>query len=497
MMTVSQQSLQFASWMSGGVRAHVAAQWTGVMGDMDDPRIRAITDQLNTILLVAERPVVQRQIIAFALVVAAAWFGSWLLRRLLHIEPPSEEEGESRRTLHWRDRIRMWVRAVHVTLFPLFGLICGQLAIQVFGVLGWRSGLLERFIPIFWLFLVYRVLVGLLYGFLPAVRALRYQRRFLAPIFTILVILIAGRSLSGTFPIGAIELFTFMDQPVVLGALFSAAVLLYIFLVLALVTREGLRTVILPRANADPGVTNTIVVISYYAVVTMGILTAVSTLGVDLSALAIIGGGLSVGLGFGLQELVGNFVSGILLLFERTLRPGDVIEVGGSRGVVEQLRMRATVVRSADNIEILIPNKSLLTSTVSTYKQTDRTIRRTIRVGVSYHSDPTEVREVLLGVAERHGLVLKKPAPDVFFVSFGPSSLDFELAFWLGDPISALKVTSDLHFMIWREFEKHRIEIPFPQQDIHIRSGAPWQTQQAAHQSHDTPTRDGPIRLPA
>ncbi len=163
--------------------------------------------------------------------------------------------------------------------------------------------------------------------------------------------------------------------------------------------------------------------------------------------------------GFGLQELVANFVSGILLLFDRTLRPGDVIEIGGHRGVIDQLRMRATVMRTVDNVEVFVPNKSLLTSTMITYTQTDRVVRGILTIGVSHKNQPTIVRDLLLSVATRHGQVLKKPEPVVLFLGFAASRLDFELTIWTDDPMNALRVTSDLYFMIWSEFEKHHIEI--------------------------------------
>jgi potassium efflux system protein len=430
---------------------------------MEDQRIQVLTDQFNTLLLVLERPVVQRQITAFMIVWLLAWLLPMLVRqvalmierRYLHL---LEHEGDA--SITWQIQLLRWSRAVHV----------------------------------FWLLLGYRVLIGLFYGFLEASRADHYQRRFLWPLFLILLVILLSNSLAGTFPVGDIELITLLERPITPRRLFAALVSLYFFLTLAWLVRKLLKRFILPRTGADPGVTNTILLSTHYAIVAIGLLTTISALGFDLSALAIIGGGLSVGLGFGMQELVGNFVSGILLLFEQTLRPGDVIEVGGSRGVVDQLRMRATVVRTADNVEILIPNKSLLTSTVATYTQSARTIRRTIRVSVGFQSDPTQVRDVLTSVAERHGVVLKKPAPDVFFIGFGPTGLEFELAFWLDDPGAALKVTSDLNFMIWREFAKYKIELPNQQQDIHLRSGIPWENI-LKHNTADTkPPAEKPAR---
>jgi small-conductance mechanosensitive channel len=223
-------------------------------------------------------------------------------------------------------------------------------------------------------------------------------------------------------------------------------------------------------------------------------LLALSTLGFDLSALTIIGGGLSVGIGFGLQELVANFISGILLMFEQSLRVGDVVEVSGQRGVVHDLRMRSTVLRTVDNNEILVPNKTLLTSIVTVLTLTEREVRRVVPVGVSYQSNPTQVRDALLKVAESHGVVLKDPAPAVFFTGFGDSSLDFELVVWAADSARGFTIASDLRYMIFSEFAKQGIEIPFPQRDLHVHSADPTVSAlpQAARRAADGVPTDGP-----
>ena len=219
---------------------------------------------------------------------------------------------------------------------------------------------------------------------------------------------------------------------------------------------------------------NTILTMSQYVIVTAGIISALASLGIDLSTLAIIGAGLSVGIGFGLQELVANFVSGILLLFEQSIRPGDVIEISGNLGTVEKLRIRSTTIRTRDNIEIIVPNQNLLTSSVTTYTHTERLVRVNIPVSVSYNSDPAVVREVLTTAGKRQGFVRKRPEPLVFFEGFGDSNLDFELAVWIENAELGRAVRSDLRFIIWEELAKRKIEIAFPQRDLHIRSGVPW-----------------------
>ena len=337
----------------------------------------------------------------------------------------------------------------------------------------WHAGLLVRLLPLFWLLLAYRLLAGFLHAFFERKHARRYQGRLLTPLSAILVVMILRATLAGALPIGGLALITLLDTPITLSALFAATVTFYLFSITAWIVGGLLKRTMVTNSVTGQGSANTTLIFTRYAIIGLGGLLAISTLGFNLSALAIIGGGLSVGIGFGLQELVANFVSGILLLFESTIRPGNVVDVQGHRGVIDQLRMRATVVRIADNVEVSIPNKSLLTSTMTTYTRPDAVLRRTLQVGVSYQSEPTKVRDLLLDIAGRHGKVLKTPTPAVLFKSFGASRLEFELIIWVDDPPHADKVSSDLYFMIWSEFKRNQIEIPFPQQDLHVRSG-PW-----------------------
>lgn len=196
-----------------------------------------------------------------------------------------------------------------------------------------------------------------------------------------------------------------------------------------------------------------------------------NTLGLDLSTFALIGGGLSVGIGFGLQQIVANFISGILLLFEQSLRPGDVIEINDQLGTVEKLSVRATVVRTNDNIEMIIPNEQFLTNSVTTYTKTSRLVRISVQLGVGYDSDPHLVRRVLLETAVLHELVEQNPAPAVFLTAFGDSSLNFRLAVWTRQPRQIPRIRSDLFFLIWDAFQQHNITIPFPQRDLNLGSG--------------------------
>ena len=433
---------------------------------IDDPRLQALYEQLETILLVLARPVVQRQVVVFFLVLLLAWLLPVPLGRLLQ----RLSDRSTARPGTWQRRLWKWTLALEYLMFPVLGILFSQIAVAGFDSRGWHAGLLERLVPIFWLLLAYRIIGSVMLATLEQETFRRYHRRFVLPIFYILVAILLTTGLRGTFPVSEIELFTVLETPLTLRSIATSVVIFYLFLALSWILNDVLERYVLPRTQADPGVANTILVSSHYTVIAVGVVAALGALGFNLGALAFVLGGLSIGIGFGLQELVANFVSGILLLFEQALRPGDIIEVGGQRGTVNQLRMRATVLNTIDNIEIFVPNKTLLTSTVATYTHTDRIVRRLIPVGVSYDSDPALVRDTLLGLANNHGLVLKNPPPAVFFTDFGGFSLDFELAVWLDDPPRANAVMSDIRFMIFSEFAKRNIEIPFPQQDLHLRS---------------------------
>ncbi len=436
-----------------------------------------LADQFEIILLVLNRPVVQRQLLVFAMLALVAELASSQLtalrRRFFSIQDESDGRVNQRSPLN--RMLRRWLRAVEHTFSPIVAIALGQIAILIFDQHGWQTGLLRQGLIFFWLLLVYRLVVTVLYALQSERTAHLYQQRLLLPLFILLLVFTISRLLSGIVDLAALRLFTFSENPITLGAFFAAAIVFYGFILLSWIVQSALTDLILPRFGTDPGINNSVRTVSRYIVLSAGILATLGSLGIDLSSLAIIGAGLSVGIGFGLQELVANFVSGILLLFEQSIRPGDIVEVEGKMGIVEKLRIRSTTVRTFDNIEMIVPNQSLLTSSVTTYTHTNRRVRIRIQAGASYHDDPQEVREALLAAANRHGMVLDDPDPIVAFTGYGDSSIDFELIVWIEDISTMMQVRSDLHFMIWREFKKRDIEIPFPQRDLHLRGGVPWE----------------------
>ncbi len=204
----------------------------------------------------------------------------------------------------------------------------------------------------------------------------------------------------------------------------------------------------------------------------IGVLVILGTAGIDLTTLNVLAGAVGIGVGFGLQTITNNFISGLIILFERPVKVGDRIQVGDVTGDVVRIGARATTIRTNDNIEIIVPNADFISSQVINWSHSDREVRLHIPVGVSYSSNPEEVRDILLEVAASHHGVLTHPPPDVVFMEFGDSSLNFDLRVWTSDYITKPKILrSDLNFAIRKEFRSRGVEIPFPQRDIHVRSG--------------------------
>ena len=226
---------------------------------------------------------------------------------------------------------------------------------------------------------------------------------------------------------------------------------------------------VLARVNIVRATPYTISTLFGYVVLTFGVVMALRLV-VNLSALGTIVTALSVGIGFGMQDIVSNFISGIVLLFERPIRVGDTIEVGENHGLVRQINIRATTVQTRDNIFILVPNRNLISQEVVNYGYDDPKMRLRIPVGVSYGSKPREIEEVLLKVAAEHKSVLRHPVPLVHFIEFADSSLNFNLLVWIQRAEQRMRIISDINFAIFEAFGEAKIEIPFPQRDVHIRS---------------------------
>ncbi len=208
-----------------------------------------------------------------------------------------------------------------------------------------------------------------------------------------------------------------------------------------------------------------------YLILFLGFTVALQSLGINLAALAVFGGALGLGLGIGLQDVAKNFISGLIILFERPVQVGDRIEMGDVTGDVVEVRARATVVRTNDDVHLIVPNSRFISDTVTNRSFGHRRVRYRIPVSVAYGTDPRAVQAAMLEAAGGSPSVLKEPPPLVWFRQFGESSLDFDLLCWTSTMLSKPGAfRSELNYLVHDALKKHDIQVPFPQRDIHIRS---------------------------
>jgi potassium-dependent mechanosensitive channel len=265
--------------------------------------------------------------------------------------------------------------------------------------------------------------------------------------------------------------FSIGGHEITVSLVLVAGLILYGAFVLSWGLQNLLMENVLSRGHMDTGARLSIVRLVHYALVLVGFLIALSAMGFELKNVTIIGGALGVGIGFGMQAIVNNFVSGLILLFERPIKVGDVIQLtDGQQGRVTNLGLRATTVQTFDRAEIVVPNGDLIASQVTNWTLGDRSIRLIIPVGVAYGSDVETVMRVLMAVATESNAVLKDPQPMVLFLNFGDSSLDFQLRVWIADFNDRRIVQSTLVREIDQRFRLEGVEIPFPQRDLHLRS---------------------------
>ena len=269
-----------------------------------------------------------------------------------------------------------------------------------------------------------------------------------------------------------VSLFNLGDSKLTIGLVLTLILSFIILFVGAEWVRKLIVNKILIRYRLDIGTRKSIGTMIKYFLILAGIFSILQTNGLDLSAFGILAGAVGVGIGFGLQNITNNFISGLIILFEQPIKEGDRIEVGDVSGDVIKISARSTMILTNDNISIIVPNSQFIDSQVINWSHHDRNIRFNFPVGVSYKEEPQKIRKILLEVASNNPGVLNLPEPDVLFDEFGDNSLNFNLRVWTSEYINRPKVLkSQLYYEIFRRFQEEGIEIPFPQRDIHLGTG--------------------------
>jgi len=250
---------------------------------------------------------------------------------------------------------------------------------------------------------------------------------------------------------------------------------LFTAVVFFVVMANWLTRLIESQARRSPHITPSMRVmlskVSKFSLYGLAVLFALKSVGIDLTAFAVFSGAIGVGIGFGLQKIFSNFISGFILLFDRSIRPGDVISIGDRFGWVQSLHARYVVVKDRDGVETLIPNENLITSEVVNWSYSDRAIRQRIPVQISYENDPEVAMKLLIDATVDKPRVLKNPEPAARLIGFGDNGIDLELRIWINDPEDGVaNVVSDVNLSIWKSFKENNISIPFPQRDVRIVS---------------------------
>jgi small-conductance mechanosensitive channel len=261
-------------------------------------------------------------------------------------------------------------------------------------------------------------------------------------------------------------IFEVNDAKITLGTIFISIAIIFISIKLASFTAKIVNRTLASR-EVEPGVRDSLTKFLRYILIIVGVLFALDNLGISIKSLAAFGAVLMVGIGFGLQDVAKNFISGIILLIERPVKVGDVIDVGDYTGRVIDIRVRSTLLKTRDEVTVIIPNAMLISEEVVNQSYSAQITRQHIRLGVAYGSDLKLVEKVLISCAMEHDKVLKDPPPIAVFEDFGDSSLKFDLRFWVSDIWSMERIASDIRYAIDKKFRESEISVPFPQMVVH------------------------------
>ena len=265
-------------------------------------------------------------------------------------------------------------------------------------------------------------------------------------------------------------LFNIQDVGITFSHLLVALLAVIFSLLASKMLRLFLRRQVLSKVKLDKGLEYALLRFVHYLILVIGVYIGLKTINIPLGAIIGLFAVLGVGIGFGLQNLAANFISGVILLLERPVKIGDRLEINDVWGDVKRINLRTTLIVTPDNVSIIVPNSKLLENEVINYSYGDPKIRLQIPVGIAYGSDCEKARDILLQTAKDNPRVLQVPEPKVWFREFGDSSLNFVLLCWIPDAVEKFHLRSDINFAIDRAFREQGIEIPFPQRDLHLRS---------------------------
>ncbi len=421
-------------------------------------------------MVVLQRPAVQIQLLAITIsIVVIFLISQWSWRKFQQHFPEISQFKEKNEKLYYG---QLGAALFYYLIFPVLSLIAINLIKFIFLQQGLLVGYLTDTINLFWVYIFYRVFLVTLYALLDYEIVEHYHHRFFTPLFSFLIILHVINLFTDFDTIFSVSFFKLFDQSITLGDIVVTVGGLYFWITGCSLFEKLLIYLFSKEIRTDQRAVQSISLVLRYFLIGLGITIIFGYVGISPTALAAITGGLSVGIGFGLKEVISNFISGLFLLFEGSLKPDDIISINDEMSQVKKFGIRATTVQVIrDNSEKIIPNQTFFTEEVTTFTGSDPLVYRSIIVGANYNCDPQQVIKVLLEVADNNPNILTYPRPVAFALEFGDSSINFELKFWLDAPLITKRVTSSLICDIWKSFKKNNIQIPYPQRDLHLING--------------------------
>lgn len=421
--------------------------------------------QLNALLQRALTLDFLLQVGLFMLVLLVAYALRGVARRqVAKLQERLKRQGLVMEQLPWTLDLLVALSAV---IFPLVVWVLGSVAAGALRAAARPTDLLAWLVPVFGLWALYRFVATLLDLNLSPARAKAWGRQILRPIVVLLIILQLTGMLDNLL---GVRLNPGQGVLVTLQSVLLGMAALIFFFWLSRIIRRFLAETALPRAGVEPAVNQVISTFTGYALVIAGFLLALSVMGINITTLTVIAGGVSVGIGFGLQELINNFVSGFILLTERSLAPGDIIEVDGNIGKVQQIGLRTMQITTPDDVELIIPNGHLLGSTVTSYTHKSPEMRVHIELPATAAIHPRTVQETLLEAARSHPEVLATPEPTARVVEFEGQTIRYDLELWIHNPVRAPYITSDVRVHIWELFSERGIEMDVPQDVLLVKT---------------------------
>lgn len=377
----------------------------------------------------------------------------------------------NQRLLNSEGLARVLLRSADRVIWPLVLLLALKIGEISFVSIGLESRAISFLIPLVAAFAAVRLTVYLLRKIISGGPLLKASENFIA----VMIWLVLGLHLAGLLG----DVLAMLDSVAVSAGNVRLSILsgfkLFALVVVAL-TIAGLISKAVEHRLYETDLINAsarvgLVKFVKFALVTVAILVALSSVGIDMSTFAVFGGALGVGLGFGLQRIAANFISGFIVIFDRSIKPGDVVTIGEQFGWVQELKSRYIVLRNRDGVDTLIPNENLITNEVINWSYSDTHVRIKIRVDIDYNDDPEKAMELVTECAKASDRILPDPPPRTSLIDFADSGMTLELRCWIADPEQGQEnIRSAVRVAIWKAFREHGISIPFPQRDLHLKS---------------------------